>query len=187
MKTDQEQMRLIGPIQGVRLESADFHLKEGTWVEGQREPIFRISFDEEGNKSDEVFYCEEYPASPAERCEAEYDAEGNALEKAFYQQETLQHRICFTYDENNNLIKEVGYFADGSINYIALYEYDSRQKQTAMKYFKSDGTPDNEYRYTNEYDEVGNLIKKTIVRRSVSDTVTYDQPLSAEYYIFSYR
>jgi antitoxin component YwqK of YwqJK toxin-antitoxin module len=107
------------------------------------------------------------------------------VEKTFYDREVLQHRL--TYDKDGKLIKEVVYFADGTINNIALFEYDRHGEQTAMKYLKADGTPDTEYRYTNEYDEVGNLIKKIVTRRNILDIVPYDQPLTTQYYIISYH
>src|SRR4051794_477093 len=124
MKTDKEQMELVGPVKSIRLESADYELRSGSWVEGSPEPVLIITFDRQGNKVDETFYCEKYPTSSTGHYETEYDAKGNIVEKTFYDRrdagnlvekifyepEVLQHRL--SYDEDGKLIKEVVYFAD---------------------------------------------------------------------------
>jgi antitoxin component YwqK of YwqJK toxin-antitoxin module len=198
MKTDKEQMQLVGPVQRIRFESADYELRSGAWAEGSPEPVYIVTFDREGNKVDETFYCEKYPTSSTGHYETEYDAKGsivektfydrrdagNLVDKTFYELEVLQHRL--SYDEDGKLIKEVVYFADGTINHIALFEYDRHGEQTAMKYLKADGTPDTEFRYTNEYDEVGNLIKKVVTKRNIMDNVPYDQPLTVQHNIICY-
>jgi hypothetical protein len=104
-----------------------------------------------------------------------YDTTGNLKE----QRNTIYGitlKVTFGYDAQGNMVEERSYNAEGVLDRRSTYKYDNKGNETEQQLFSADGKLQKTILYRNEYDALGNLIKKTqtdygrdivIVRREI--------------------
>ncbi|MBI3799068.1 MAG: hypothetical protein HY268_19150 [Deltaproteobacteria bacterium] len=137
VKTDLQENGLIGPVQTVRVEDAQFSSQSGQWVEGRRRPMTTITYDIRGNKIEEI--------APDSKTLYTYNAQENLS-------------AIVSYDPNRSLC-QFGYPCDAEGRKLETrlsYDAQGRKLETRLLYF--DGTPDQKIVYT--YDDKGHLIEE---------------------------
>ncbi len=78
----------------------------------------------------------------------------------------------YYYDENDNLIKEEMYLADGTLDSYTLYGYDENGNETSREFYLGDGTPDGIT--LSEYNESGDIIKETYTSGDYENITKYE-------------
>ena len=87
----------------------------------------------------------------------EYDIEGNVVSDIFYNEDgSINARSESKYDSEGNEISYVSYNGDGSISYKYEREYDNAGNEVRFVSYKEDESVSNRREY--EYDSVGNCI-----------------------------
>jgi uncharacterized protein RhaS with RHS repeats len=72
----------------------------------------------------------------------------------------IYYAESYEYDNENNLVEEKRYNADGTLYATITYRYDGRKNRTERKYYdKYDGANGIMSAFKYEYDEVGNWIR----------------------------
>jgi antitoxin component YwqK of YwqJK toxin-antitoxin module len=118
VKTDLQKEGLIGPVQTVRTETAQFSHHSGQWIEGPCGQPSSVTYDRYGNLIEGGYAAKIFHT---------YDAQGNRLETIFYGPDgALLDKTRYTYDGRGNLTEAVS----ESSNYInrTVYTYDDQGK-----------------------------------------------------------
>ena len=84
------------------------------------------------------------------------DRNGNRTERTVYMMERMTKKETMRY-ENNRLVEEQHYAADGTPTERRLYKYDNAGNNTEMEFYNSNG--DLMQRYVYKYDSHGNRIE----------------------------
>ena len=158
-KTDATRAGLLGWVQTVATEVAEFALKDGKNVEGPRMPVQTVSYDARGNRVKRVDYNRD--GSVAETIVYTYDAAGrNTGYEDYTPGLNTPRKHIYVLDANGNrteykMIQPTGSAADEKY----LYKYDSKGNKVGEElYHKTNLVSRNE----NVYDEPGRLISQTI-------------------------
>lgn len=86
----------------------------------------------------------------------EYDSNNNLIEEFYYNSDGfIGYKYTYTYDANDNLTEEIYFNSDGSIRYRDTYRYDANNNLIEAKQYGSDGTL--EFRDTYSYNTLNNL------------------------------
>ena len=86
-----------------------------------------------------------------------YDSSGNLIEEIFFDYDgTINKKISYEYTSFGKILKKVEYCSDGKICGKEIYKYDSTENEIERIFFDYDGTI--EFRYETEYDSRGNEI-----------------------------
>jgi hypothetical protein len=163
-------------------ESLSEEVKEEV-VEIQEEPIIakETYYDREGAIKEIIHYNEhgdiiktEKPSGSAYTYEYEYDDYGKKISGIEYNDNELDHRMKYEYDNQGNMIKYTLYSHNGSISYIKEYEYDEQNNLIKFVYCDEDGTIEQKEEY--QYDNKGNQIEQKIYENKdeISDVKKYE-------------
>ena len=158
-RSDREQDRLLGAIQIVQTEVAEFAIKDGKSVEGPRMPVQTVTYDARGNRVKRVDFNRD--GSVAQTLLYTYDEEGRRIG---YEDSTpglsASRKHVYLLDAKGNrveykIIQPSGSAADEKY----LYKYDANGNKIAEElYHKTSLISRNE----NAYDTQGRLISQTI-------------------------
>lgn len=158
-KSDSEQDRLVGSVQSVKTELAEFADKDGKNVEGPRMPVQTVSYDARGNRVKHVDFNRD--GSVAQTLVYTYDAEGRRIGYEDYIPGlSTARKHVYVLDAKGNrveykIIQPTGAAADEKY----LYKYDVNGNKIAEElYHKTSLISRNE----NAYDNQGRLISQII-------------------------
>lgn len=157
-KPDVAQDRLLGPVQTVATEVAEFTTQDGKSVEGPRVPLHTISYDARGNRTKRIDFNRD--GSVAQTIVYNYDTEGRRVGYEDYVAGlSTPRKHIYKLDKTGNrieyrIVQPTG--KDGDEKYA--YKYDANGKLVAEElYYKTDLISRNE----NTYDQQGRLISQT--------------------------
>ena len=158
-KSDRDGDRLLGPVQTVTTEVAEFAAKDGKNVEGAHMPVQTVTYDARGNRIKRVDYNRD--GSVAQTIVYTYDAEGRSTGYEDYTPglDTPRKHV-YVLDQNGKrtgykMIQPTGSAADESY----VYKYDSKGNKIGEElYHKKALISRNE----NAYDRQGRLISQII-------------------------
>jgi hypothetical protein len=158
-KIDREQDHLFGSVESVKIEVAEFTLKDGKSVEGSRMPVQTVTYDARGNRLKCVDFNRD--GSMAQTLVYTYDAEGRRIGYEDYTPGlSTARKHVYVLDAKGNrveykIIQPTGAAADEKY----LYKYDANGNKIAQElYHKTSLISRNE----NAYDTQGRLIAQTI-------------------------
>jgi hypothetical protein len=116
---------------------------------------FKYKFDGRGNRTEEAWYGND--GSLTRRHVNVYDAKGNRSEWSIYSANSKQAflRRGYTYDGHGNVIEEASYGLNGSV--------------------------ENRWTYSYEFDQNGNWIKRKRMRLVVKDGESHSEPYDVNY------
>ncbi len=81
--------------------------------------------------------------------------------QTFYQLSTLIYSLCYEYDLDGNETSYIYYDSDDSVVSEEAYEYNQDGELISVLYYDSEGTTVSEAEYVYEYDENGNVTKRS--------------------------
>jgi hypothetical protein len=186
-QTDRELDGFSGAVQSVSEEIAYISKRNDRWIIHPRGSQIVLTYNPEGERTDETFRAPAHSnQSDLQNVAVTKDADGKITSYSCHRDGTLQFKVFFAYDENDNKTEETTYNSKGELDHITHYKYDSKKKIIEMSTYNSDDTLQDRHTYTNEYDATGNLIK-VIVRRwtNVNGEMIYE-PLCEIYYEITY-
>lgn len=150
--------RLVGPVQTVTSEVAEFTLKDGKNVEGPRVRLHEVSYDARGNRVKRVDFGRD--GSAAQTIVYKYDADGRHTGYEDYASGlSTPRKHVYLLDQQGNrteykIVQPNG--SAGDERYV--YKYDASGKKIAEElYYKTSLISRNE----NSYDDHGRLISQT--------------------------
>jgi hypothetical protein len=156
-KRDVEHDRLLGPVQTVSTEVAEFTTQDGKSVEGPRMPLQTVTYDARGNRVKRVDLNRD--GSVAQTIVYKYDANGrNTGYEDYVTGLSEPRKHIFTFDEKGN---RVGYRIEQPTGKEAdekyVFKYDGSGNKIAEElYHKTSLISRNE----NAYDQQGRLISQ---------------------------
>jgi hypothetical protein len=158
-KSDREHERLVGAVQTVSIEVAEFNSKDGKSVEGLRLPLHTVTYDARGNRVKRVDFNRD--GSVAQTLVYNYDTEGRSVGYEDYAAGlSTPRKHIYTLDPKGHpveyrIVQPNG--AAGDEKYV--YKYDSNGHRVAEElYYKTSLISRNE----NTYDQQGRLISQVI-------------------------
>jgi hypothetical protein len=177
VKSDREKDRLVGPVQTVTTEVAEFSSKDGKDVEGPRMPVQTVTYDARGNRLKRVDFNRD--GSVAQTIVYTYDSEGRSTGYEDYTPGlNTPRKHVYVLNQNGcraeyKMIQPTGSAADEKY----LYKYDSKGNKIGEElYHKTTLVSRNE----NAYNEQGRLISQTMynpdgsVSARIANTFTAD-------------
>ena len=158
-QSDREDDCLLGPVQTVTTEVAEFTVKDGKNVEGPRMRLHEISYDARGNRVKRVDFSRD--GSAAQTIVYNYDAEGRRTGYEDYASGlSTPRKHVYVLDQKGNraeykIVQPNG--SAGDERYV--YKYDGKGNKVAEElYYKASLISRNE----NFYDNQGRLFSQTI-------------------------
>ena len=156
---DVEHDRLLGPVQTVSTEVAEFTTKDGKSVEGPRVPLHTVTYNAHGNRIKRVDFNRD--GSVAQTLVYNYDAEGRNVGYEDYVKGLSEPRKhIYTLDKTGNRVEYRIVQPDGKASdekYV--YKYDDKGNLVAEElYYK---TTTIVTRTEKTYDQQGRLISQT--------------------------
>jgi hypothetical protein len=98
VKTDLQEKGLIGPVQTVRTEEAQFSQRSGQWIEGPHGQPASTTYDRQGNRTEDWY---------AAKILHTYDTQGNRLETTFHGPDgALLGKTRYIYDDKGFLARK---------------------------------------------------------------------------------
>ncbi len=161
-RDDKKQHDLVGPVKTVEVGRLECTLKNGKSVAGKRIPNHTITFNEDGNKTEEVSY--DQSGSIINRNVYAYDKEGRLKSYDSYSSavdKTLStpQKNAYKLDDKGNVIEYVNYQPDGTLGSRFLYKYDAKGNKTEETFYAWNGTRTGKLLST--YDEAGHFLSQT--------------------------
>jgi hypothetical protein len=152
---------LLGPVKLVEAGRVDYVRDQGTPVEGKRQIVQKLSFDERGNRIDAVAYRE---GSLAERLVYTYDVLGRNTGYDEYYTLTNQplrgpRKHIYTLDADGKIAEYMVYDTDGTMASRFTYQYDAKGHKLEEDFYSWTGKRTGRLVYT--YDEAGHNLTQT--------------------------
>ena len=104
---------IYGPVHTIRDERTVFKKENGAFIEGPKVLIHTLEYNEDGTKQDGTYYSPD--GKDIRRTVDTYDPDGRILETNIFQGGILDSRIVRRYDNLKQLIEQVTYRGDGSV------------------------------------------------------------------------
>lgn len=167
LKTDRTVMGLIGPVKSIETGSIEYKLKDNKSVEGVPIPHHRITFNIEGNKTEESSYqdgvflarnvytydssgtstgYEETYMTPAKtvskprKHESLTDGRGNITQSTVYESDgSMAIKFTYRYDQSGNKTEEQVYYHTGASGGRTVHKYDDAGRETETIAYNGDG------------------------------------------------
>lgn len=158
-KSDREQDRLLGPVQSVKTEVAEFTARDGKSVEGPRMPVQAVDYDERGNRVKRVDLNRD--GSIAQTIVYTFDTEGRSTGYEDFTpglEKPRKHIYILASDGRRSeykMIQPTGSPADERY----VYKYDRDGNRIAEELYHKDSLIS---RNENTYDANGRLISQVI-------------------------
>lgn len=171
-QSDLEQAGLAGRVRSVDSWRVEYTIKDGRSVEGRRIPSRKTTYDERGNRAEEVSYDQN--GAPQQRLVYTYDAQGRGtgyeeysslLDKGL----SKPRRHVYKLDEAGRKVEYTVYESDGSLGSRFTYAYDAAGRKTEEAYYNWQGVRTGRLVYT--YGEGGRLLTQT--SRDEGDAVVW--------------
>jgi hypothetical protein len=183
---EKQNFRLTGPVRTVREEVARLENHSGQFIEGSRVLIESMTFDKQGNfteqmgnKPDGTFHWKQgwvrtYDNEGKEIQKSHYNAEGEFIGVHVYAydssgrkskmirynpDESIKFYRDYVYDEKGRIKDEYDRNEDGSPQAHIAYVYNDKGQQTERIHYNGDETLSQRFIYT--YDEHGNIASVT--------------------------
>ncbi|MBV9926014.1 MAG: hypothetical protein JOZ96_13430 [Acidobacteria bacterium] len=162
VKSDAERAGLAGRVKYVEVGRVEYTLGEGGSAEGVRLIMRRTSFDERGNKTEEVSY--DQGGSPSSRVAYTFDEAGRNTgyeEYASLVDTNLKkpRRHAYKFDEAGRRVEYNVYDSDGTLAQRFTYAYDAAGNKTEEAFYTWQGQRAGRLAYT--YDARGQLLTET--------------------------
>jgi YD repeat-containing protein len=138
IKRDVEHDRLLGPVQTVATEVAEFTIKDGKSVEGPRFPLHTITYDARGNRVKRV----------------DFNRDGSVAQT-----------LTYSYDEKGRRVGYEDYVAGLSTPRKHIYTLDENGNRVEYRIEQPTGKAADE-KYTYKYDDKGNLIAEELYHKT---------------------
>jgi hypothetical protein len=162
-KNDVERAGLAGRVKSVEAGRVGYTLKDGRSVEGRRVLVQKTTYDERGNKAEEVTYGE--GGSPSQRLVYTYDAAGRntgyeeqysgASDKSL----SKPRRHVYRLDAAGRRVEYTVYESDGSVASRFAYAYDAAGNKTEDAFYSWQGARTGRLVYA--YDAGGRPLAQT--------------------------
>lgn len=205
-ESDRKHDRLTGQVKTVKTEEARLSTKAGKLVEGKRQLVSSITYNEAGalvkatrvsrDSPDEYFYS--------------YDARGERVEFIRFPNETKHARTRFKYDTNGNRIEEeyseegdmllktvhvcdaqgrrtqISTYGKQGLIIRSTYTYDARGQVSVAIDYDSKGAVLSTKSYSYELDAAGNWIKRITSEQVSKNGQTSFEPVEVTYRTIAY-
>lgn len=103
-----------------------------------------------------------------------YDNQGNISEMQVYQKnDTLDYKVVFGYDENNNMITDTDYNADGTIAENIEYTYDAFGCVVQQLNDEAEGKLDSKFTYLTNHSNKTVTLTKYLINDSIEYQIVY--------------
>lgn len=153
-KSHREMEGLVGPVRVAVEEVADYSQKFGEWTEGPRRKTI-YHFTPSGYFTELLFYDEN--GVLWHRMTFDYNEKGNLIKRT----DSIGFVELYAYDESNNNIEAVLYFA-GKARSRWEYKYDIGGNKVEEAKYESDGSLSEKTIF--KYDEVGNVVEEFLYK-----------------------
>src|SRR5215210_7325628 len=128
-RDDKKQHDLVGPVKTVEAGRIEYTVKDGKSVAGRRLPSHKITFNEAGNKTEEISYDQDgsitsrtvYAYDKAGRIQG-YDTYSSVTDKSL----TEPQKNLYKLDDKGNVVEYTNYQTDGTPASKFLYKYDAQ-------------------------------------------------------------
>jgi antitoxin component YwqK of YwqJK toxin-antitoxin module len=128
--------------------------KGGTWEPGEQKPVSEDTYDEKGNRTEQVFYT--VAGTVGGKIIFTYDEKRNEIAAIRYNANGVpESRTVSTYDAEGHKTESRSYTAAGRLTRRTVFTYDAQGNETAAQSYTPDGTLANSTVST--YDATGNL------------------------------
>ena len=182
IRTDKEVDGLKGEVKSVRLERTEIFQREGKPVEKARILQSVITYDEKGNKIEELRY--NFNGSLAEKMVFARDDKGNQTKIIYKPDGTIDSKWVYNFDASGKMTGGAQYNSDGVLRLKMVRNFDARGKLIEGAMYAADGSLMNKtlFKYYAEgkqtedavYNASGTLMQK-YMRSDIGDTVVlYD-------------
>lgn len=161
-KSDLEKAGLAGRVKSVEVWRVDYSRGEGGKSEARRVLFRKTTYNEEGNRVEEVTY--DPSGSPSGKYVYTYDAAGrntgyeeysSLLDKSL----TRPRRHVYRLDDAGRMLEYTVYEADGSVGSRFTYAYDAAGRKTEQAFYSWQGRRTGRLVYA--YDGRGRLLTQT--------------------------
>ncbi len=159
--TDREFDCLKGKVHVIQSEIISLMKKDGQFVKRQVTQERTITYDERGNKVEQVVYGFDYNFRKyiESRVVYTFDSNGRATGWEDYANgKDVPAKSTYIYDDKGQRIKQSVTNPDGTVRAILTLIYDSKGKNVEKRYDNS-GAGMGLYNVVNSYDSKGNLIE----------------------------
>ncbi len=117
---------IFGPVHTIRDERATFKNEHGAFVEEPRTLIQTLEYNEDGTRQDRTSYAE---GNHVYRTLDTYDPDGRILETKTFRGGALESRVVSNYDDHKQLIEQLTYRPDGSIQDRLVFRRQGNQRE----------------------------------------------------------
>lgn len=117
---------IFGPVHTIRDERATFKNEQGNFVEGPRVLVQILEYNEAGTRQDRTSYAN---VNHLYRTLDTYDPDGRILETKNFRNGVLESRVVSNYDDQRQLIEQLTYRPDGSIQDRVVFRYQGNQRE----------------------------------------------------------
>jgi len=117
---------IFGPVHTIRDERAAFKNEQGNFVEGPRVLVQTLEYNEDGTRQDRTSYAD---VNHLYRTLDTYDPDGRILETRNFRSGVLESRVVSNYDDQKQLIEELTYRPDGSIQDRVVFRRQGNQRE----------------------------------------------------------
>jgi antitoxin component YwqK of YwqJK toxin-antitoxin module len=117
---------IFGPVHTIRDERATFKNEQGAFVEEPRTLVQTIEYNEDGTRQDRTSYGE---GNYVYRTLDTYDPDGRILETKHFRGGVLAGRVVSNYDDQKQLIEQLTYRPDSSIQGRVVFKRQGNQRE----------------------------------------------------------
>jgi hypothetical protein len=169
---DRKQYELLGPVKTIEVGRIDYTPNGGKNVAGKRIPRQKITFNEDGNKTEEISYDESGAISS--KSVYTYDKQGRPTDYLTYSSgadKTLSksQKNVYKLDDKGNVIEYTVYQFDGTVGTRFLYKYDAQGNRIDETTYAWNGARVGKLLST--YDEAGHLL--TLASYNADDSISW--------------
>src|SRR6266478_1310160 len=117
---------IFGPVHTIRDERATFKNEQGNFVQEPRTLVQTLEYNEDGTRQDRTSYAE---GNHVYRTLDTYDPDGRILETKNFRSGVLETRVVSNYDDHKQLIEQLTYRPDGSIQDRLVFRRQGNQRE----------------------------------------------------------
>jgi len=117
---------IFGPVHTIRDERATFRNEQGNLVQEPRTLVQTLEYNEDGTRQDRTSYAD---GNHVYRTLDTYDPDGRILETINFRSGILETRVVSNYDDHKQLIEQLTYRPDGSIQDRLVFRRQGNQRE----------------------------------------------------------